>query len=37
MIQQSRYWTYTRQNYNSKRYMHPYVTAALFTIAKTRK
>ena len=25
MIQQSHSWVYTRQNYNSKRYMHPYV------------
>ena len=25
VIQQSHSWEYTRQNYNSKRYMHPFV------------
>ena len=37
MIQQSHYWEYTWQNYNSKIYMHPNVTAAIFTIAKIWK
>ena len=39
MIQQSHSWAYIQKNnYNSKRYMHPYIhIATLFIIAKTWK
>lgn len=36
-IQQSHSWADTRQNYNSQRYMQPYIQAAPFTIAKKWK
>ena len=37
MTQKSHSWAYIRQNFHSKIYMHPYVIAALFTIAKIWK
>ena len=37
MTQQSHYWACIHKKHNSKRYIHPNVTALLFTIAKTWK
>ena len=36
MIQDFHCWAYTQQNYNLKRYMHPYVHSSTIT-AKTWK
>ena len=37
MIHQSHFWAHIQTNYNSKRYMHPYVHSNTIHIAKTWK